>query len=64
MSLIRNHIKSLARAHTQKSVPSENSQIQELGHYDPIGYKYLRLLPLLEDNPLGRAILSSTLANN
>jgi hypothetical protein len=43
-SLIRTHIKRLSRALYQKSVPGENSQIQELGHY---GHKYLRLLSLL-----------------
>jgi hypothetical protein len=47
MSLIRNHIKSLAREMYQKSATSENSQIQELGHYDPIGHKHLRPLSLL-----------------
>jgi hypothetical protein len=47
MSLMRNHIKRLTRALYQKSVTSENSQIQELGHYDPIGNKHLRHLSLL-----------------
>jgi hypothetical protein len=49
MSLIRNHVKRLARALYRKSVTSENSQIQELGHNDLIGDKYL--LPL---SPLTR----------
>jgi hypothetical protein len=47
MSLIRSHIKSFARALNRKSVTRENSQIQEPEHYDPIGDKYLSLLPLL-----------------
>jgi hypothetical protein len=37
MPLIRSHIRKLARAVYQKSANSDNSQIIELGHYDPIG---------------------------
>jgi hypothetical protein len=44
MPLIRSHIRKLARAVYQKSANSDNSQIRELGHYDPIGDKYLRPL--------------------
>jgi hypothetical protein len=47
MSLIRSHIKWLARALNLKSVTSENSQIQEKGYCDPIGDKYLLPLSLL-----------------
>jgi hypothetical protein len=47
MSLIRCHIKRSAGAPYRKSVASENSQIQELGHYDPLGDKQLRPLSLL-----------------
>jgi hypothetical protein len=47
MSLIRSHIKKLMKALYQKSAGSENSQIQELGQYDPVGEKHLRLLSLL-----------------
>jgi hypothetical protein len=36
VSLIRSHIKKLKRALYQKSVGSENRQIQELGQYDPV----------------------------
>jgi short subunit dehydrogenase-like uncharacterized protein len=47
MSLIRSHIKRLARALYRKPVTGESSQIQELGHYYPSGGKYLRPLSLL-----------------
>jgi hypothetical protein len=39
MSLIRSHIKKLTKALYQKSAGSENSQIQELGQYGPVGDK-------------------------
>jgi ribosomal protein S15P/S13E len=51
MSLIRHHIKRLARALYRKTVTSENSQIQELGHYYPTGDKHLRPLSLLASSP-------------
>ena len=47
MSSIKSHFKRLARTLYQKSVTSENSQIQALGHYDPTGDKHLRPLSLL-----------------
>jgi hypothetical protein len=47
MSLIRSHIRKLARAVYQKSANSDNSHIKELGHYNPIGYKHLRPSSLL-----------------
>jgi hypothetical protein len=47
MSLIRSHIKKLTRALYQKSAGCENSQIQELGEYDPAGDEHLRPLSLL-----------------
>jgi hypothetical protein len=47
MSLIKSHFKKLARTLYQKSVTSENSHIQALGHYDPTGDKHLRPLSLL-----------------
>jgi hypothetical protein len=40
MSLLRSHFKRLARALFQKSVTSENSKIEEPGHYDPTGDKH------------------------
>jgi hypothetical protein len=43
MPLIRSHYKRLAR----KSATSENSRIQELGHYDTVGDKHLRPHSLL-----------------
>jgi hypothetical protein len=46
MPLKSSHFKRLARALYQKSVTSENSRIQELGHYDPTGDKRLRPLSL------------------
>jgi hypothetical protein len=51
LSLIRNHINRLARVLYQKSVTSENSQIQDLGQYDPISDKYLPPLSLLARSP-------------
>jgi hypothetical protein len=47
MLLIRSHIKKLTKALYQKSAGSENSQIQELRQYDPVGVKHLRPLSLL-----------------
>jgi hypothetical protein len=47
MPLIKSHIKKLARALYGKSATSENSQIQELGHYDSISDQHLRPLSLL-----------------
>jgi hypothetical protein len=47
MSLIRSHFKRFSRALYQKSVTTENSQIQTLGHYDPTCDKHLRPLSLL-----------------
>jgi hypothetical protein len=47
MPLIRSHIRKLGRAVYQKSAIGENSQTEELGHYDPIGDKHLRPLFLL-----------------
>jgi hypothetical protein len=47
MSLIRSHIKKITRTLCQKSAGSGNSQIQELGQYDPVGDKHLRPLSLL-----------------
>jgi hypothetical protein len=47
MSLTRSHIKTLTKALYQKSAGGENTQIQELGQYDPLGDKHLRLLSLL-----------------
>jgi hypothetical protein len=47
MLLIRRHIRKLVRAVYQKSANSDNRQIKRLGHYDPIGDKYLRPLSLL-----------------
>jgi hypothetical protein len=47
MSLMRSHIKKLTRALYKKSPGSENSQIQELGQYDPAAHKHLRPLSLL-----------------
>jgi hypothetical protein len=48
MSLIKSHIKKLTKAFYQKSAGSENTQIQELGQYDPVGNKHLRpLSPLV-----------------
>jgi hypothetical protein len=47
MSLIMSHFKTLGRALYQKSATSENSQIQELGHYNPTVHKHLRPLFML-----------------
>jgi hypothetical protein len=47
MSLIKSHIKKLTKALYQKSAGTENTQIQELGQYDPVGNKHLRPLSLL-----------------
>jgi hypothetical protein len=47
MPLIRSYITKLTRDFYQKSAASENSQIQELGQYDPAADKHLRLLSLL-----------------
>jgi hypothetical protein len=45
--LIRSHFKSLARPLYQNSGISENSQIEDLGNYDPTADKHLRPLSLL-----------------
>jgi hypothetical protein len=47
MSLMRSYFKRLARALYQKYVISEDSHIQDLGHYDPTRDKHLRPLTLL-----------------
>jgi hypothetical protein len=47
MPLIRSYIIKLTRDFYQKSAASENSQIQELGQYDPAADKHLRPLSLL-----------------
>jgi hypothetical protein len=48
MPLIRSYITKLTRALYLKSAASENSQIQELGQYDPAAGKHMRPLSLLE----------------
>jgi hypothetical protein len=47
MALIRSRIKKITGALYQKSAGSENSQIQELGQYDPAADKHLLPLSLL-----------------
>jgi hypothetical protein len=47
MSLIGSHIEKLTGALYQMSAGSENSQIQEMGQYDPVADKHLRPLYLL-----------------